>query len=45
VSTNNEEPVFPLEEAMVLLEEAEEERAGVDKALWDILSELGLVRH
>jgi hypothetical protein len=33
-----------LEEAVVLLEEAEEERAEVDKALYEVLVKLGLVR-
>jgi type I restriction enzyme M protein len=43
VSTNGEEPVIPLEEAIVLLEEAEEERAEADKALKEVLIKLGLV--
>lgn len=42
VSTNNKEEVLPLEEAVVLLEEAEEERAAADRALNEILQELGL---
>ncbi len=42
---DNQEDVLPLEEAVVLLREAEEERAEVDKALWVILSKLGLVRR
>ena len=42
VSTNHEEPVLPLEEAIVLLEEAEEERAEVDKVLKAVLAQLGL---
>jgi len=45
VSTNDEEPVLPLEEAMVLLQEAEEERAEADKALKEVLAKLGLVRE
>jgi type I restriction enzyme M protein len=44
VSTNDEEPVLPLEEAVVLLEEAEEERVEADKKLWEVLAQLGLVR-
>jgi type I restriction enzyme M protein len=44
VSTNDNEQVLPLEEAVVLLEEAEEERAEVDKALYEVLVKLGLVR-
>jgi type I restriction enzyme M protein len=42
VSTNDEEPVLPLEEAMVLLAEAEEDRAEVDKSLIAVLEQLGL---
>jgi type I restriction enzyme M protein len=42
ISTNDEEPILPLEEAMVLLEEAEEERVGADKALDQVLEWLGL---
>jgi len=45
VSTNDEEPVLPLEEAVVLLEESEEERAEADKALKEVLVKLGLVRE
>lgn len=44
VSTNDEEPALPLEEAMVLLEEAEEERGEADKELREVLNQLGLVR-
>jgi type I restriction enzyme M protein len=44
VSTNNEEPILPLEEAMVLLEEAEEERVEADDALLRVLDQLGLKR-
>jgi len=43
VAQNNQEEVLPLEEAVVLLREAEEERAGVDKDLADILKSLGLM--
>jgi len=42
VSTNYEEPVLPLEEAVVLLKEAEEERDEADKALYQVLYQLGL---
>lgn len=42
VSTNDKEEVLPLEEAVVLLEEAEEERAAADRALNEILQQLGL---
>jgi type I restriction enzyme M protein len=42
VSTNDEEPVLPLEDAMVLLEEAEEERKNADKELNKVLMRLGL---
>jgi type I restriction enzyme M protein len=44
VSTNAEEPVLPLEEAMVMLEEAEEERLEADKALDQVLEQLGMKR-
>jgi type I restriction enzyme M protein len=44
VRKSDEEPVVPLEEAIILLEEAEEERAYTDKALREILAQLGLVR-
>lgn len=44
VSTNDEEPVLPLEEAVVLLEEAEEQRAEADEGLKNVLNQLGLVR-
>jgi type I restriction enzyme M protein len=43
-STNDEEPVLPLEEAAVLLQETEEERSEVDKALREVLTQLGLAR-
>lgn len=42
VSSNNKEEVLPLDEAVVLLSEAEEERQAVDKDLNEILSKLGL---
>ena len=42
VSNNHKEEVLPLDEAVVLLAEAEEERQAVDKELKEILSKLGL---
>jgi len=42
VATNEEEEVLPLEEAVILLKEAEEERAEADKKLWEVLEVLGL---
>jgi type I restriction enzyme M protein len=42
VASNNKEEVLPLDEAVVLLAEAEEERQAVDKELKDILGKLGL---
>jgi type I restriction enzyme M protein len=42
VAGNDKEEVLPLEEAVVLLNEAEEERQAVDKELKRILSKLGL---
>ncbi len=42
VATNNKEEVLPLEEALVLLAEAEEERTSVDRELDAVLRELGL---
>ncbi len=42
VSTNNKEETLPLEEAMVLLREAEEERAAADARLREVLAKLGL---
>jgi type I restriction enzyme M protein len=42
VSANDEEPVLPLEEAVVLLAEAEEERAAADAELDKVLALLGL---
>lgn len=41
VSHSDEEPPLPLEEALVLLAEAEEERAEVDAALDEVLASLG----
>lgn len=42
VSTNGGEEVLPLEEALVRLEEAEEERAEAERALQAVLQQLGL---
>jgi len=42
VATWSKEEVLPLEEAMVLLREAEEERAEADRGLGEILQKLGL---
>lgn len=42
VSNGQTEEVLPLEEAVVLLKEAEEERAEADRALKEVLSKLGL---
>ena len=42
VSNNNKEEVIPLDEAAVLLYEAEEEREAVDKELKEMLNKLGL---
>ena len=44
VATNEKEEVLPLEDAMVLLQEAEEERAAADRELARVLEWLGLVR-
>ncbi|BAM00066.1 type I restriction-modification system subunit M [Caldilinea aerophila] len=44
VSTNSKEEVLPLEEAVVRLQEAEEERAEADRELSQILQKLGLWR-
>jgi len=41
VSKNGNEEVLPLEDAVVQLREAEEERAKVDKKLQEVLKELG----
>ena len=47
VASGEQEEVLPLEEAVVLLAEAEEERAEADRALDEVLASLGLVgwRH
>ena len=42
IASNHHEPTLPLEEAYVLLREAEEERADADGALQTILRTLGL---
>ncbi|HEY77352.1 MAG TPA: SAM-dependent DNA methyltransferase [Thermoflexia bacterium] len=42
VATNDVEPPLPLEEALVLLAQAEEERAEADAELEKVLAELGL---
>lgn len=42
VASNNKEEILPLDEAVVLLSQAEEERQAVDKELSEILSKLGL---
>ncbi len=42
VSVNGKEEVLPLEEAVVRLQEAEEERAEADRALDEVLTRLGL---
>jgi type I restriction enzyme M protein len=44
ISNNDEETVLPLEETVVLLREAEEERMESDKALLEVLIRLGLER-
>ena len=41
VATNGKEPVLPLDEAVVLLAEAEEERTEADRDLDKVLSKLG----
>lgn len=41
VTTGAEQEVLPLDEAVVLLQEAEEERSETDKKLKDVLKELG----
>lgn len=45
VVSNDKEEILPLEEAIVLLREAEEERAKADAALREVLSILGLSRE
>lgn len=42
VSSNHKEEILPLDEAVVLLSEAEEERQVVDRELKEILGKLGL---
>jgi type I restriction enzyme M protein len=42
IASNNKEEVLPLDEAVVLLAEAEEERQAVDRELQAILAKLGL---
>ena len=42
VASNDQEEVLPLDEAVVLLSQADEERQSVDTELRDILSKLGL---
>jgi type I restriction enzyme M protein len=44
VATNDKEDVLPLEDAVVLLREAEEERARADGQLKEVLATLGLVK-
>jgi len=44
VATDEQEEVLPLEEAIVLLREAEEERREADQKLSEVLKLLGLVR-
>jgi type I restriction enzyme M protein len=43
VSTNGREEVLLLEEAVVRLQEAEEERAEADRALHEVLRTLGVL--
>ena len=43
VSTNGKEEVLPLEEAVVRLQEAEEDRAEADRALNEVLRTLGVL--
>jgi type I restriction enzyme M protein len=42
VATNDKEEVLPLEEAVVLLKEAEEDRREADKKMQEVLRQLGL---
>ena len=42
VATAGAEEVLPLEEAVVLLQEAEEERAEADRELFAVLDKLGV---
>ena len=43
VSASGKEEVLPLEEAVVRLQEAEEERAEADRALNEVLRTLGVL--
>jgi type I restriction enzyme M protein len=45
VAQNGGEEVLPLEEAVVLLAQAEEERRATDAALYDVLRQLGLMQE
>jgi len=45
VAQNGEEEVLPLEEALVRLQEAEEERAAADRELEEVLKALGIYEH
>ncbi len=42
VASNGKDEVLPLEEAVVLLREAEEEREQTEKHLWRVLGKIGL---
>jgi hypothetical protein len=42
VATDDREEVLPVEEALVLLREAEEERVAADRELKEMLNRLGL---
>ena len=42
MAQNDAEEVLPLEEAVVLLREAEEERSKADQVLHEVLNTLGL---
>ncbi len=44
VASHEAEEVLPLEEAVALLRQAEEDRAAADRALWEVLGLLGLGR-
>jgi len=41
VTQNGEDETLPLDEAVVLVKEAEEERAKADEKLWNVLEQLG----
>lgn len=45
VARNDQEDVLPLEDAVVLLREAEEERREADRRLWEVLGVLGINAH